>query len=877
MSASYASHRRVRWRLPPQKAPQNDDKIPPMNAETFGEWVKQRRKKLDLTQESLAKRVGCSLSAIRKIENDERRPSKQIAELLAVHLDVSPEERTLFLKIARGEGSIQRLGSASTRPEAWSAVSETFSPPSNLPIPATPFIGRQQESESLARMLTDPRQRLITILGPGGIGKTRLALDAAYAQLAAFDQQVYFVQLAAFQAADSILPAITSVLNIPSASADELKIRISDYLRNKNVLLVLDNFEHLMDGAPLLSELLQKTPTLKILVTSRERLNLQGEWTFELGGLTIPPKEDEGKAMYSALQLFELHARRIRPDIKLTGKERQATIRICQRVDGMPLAIELATAWVNVLSCEEIAEEIERGFDFLSSTLRDVPERHRSLRAVFDHSWKRLSKSEQVVLSRLTIFQGGFTREAAESVVGAKRGVLSSLESKSLLRRSSSGRFDLHEVIRQYAKDYLKDEAILRDGHSKYYLTLLHQSESALFGGDESKRLRELFDEFGNLRMAWAHALKQKKYALMDQALDMYWTVYAVHGWFQDGIEQTRALLKSLRMDAQTREEKMYLGNAMFFCASFLGRSGRHAEARAMIKESIEILRGVEDAKFLPQALIIYGKMVSMMGDFPLARTLLDEGLQLATRYNDLWSMGLGHINQGFNAAQEGNLEFACERMQAGLSIWRKLGNMSAIVFALNSLSPIVIQLGKLEDADNYLQESLALSSRIHDRWSMGTLYGQMGVLAFQKGDFVSARERLEKSLAIFNTLGLRWDIAATLTYLGKVAIASEDWLEAERVLKQAIKISLEAQVIPQAIDAALELAECFIHRDEFEKAAELILPAMGHSASTDSAKQRARQLMTMIEAQGDVLHLKEAKRQLVMSSMETILVRFVK
>ncbi|MBE0682604.1 MAG: tetratricopeptide repeat protein [Anaerolineales bacterium] len=839
-----------------------------MNADTFGTWLKTRRKRLDLTQEALANLVGCSVSAIRKIENDERRPSRQVAELLATHLEIPPEEQTLFLKIARGEGSSLGLKNASARPENWSALSESFSPLSNIPVSPSPFIGRRDEIETLTRMLTEPHYRLITILGVGGIGKTRLAMEVSHAQRALFDGHVYFIQLAAINTSDSILPAIASVLNIPTGGADELKPRLLEYLREKNTLLVLDNFEHIIDGAPLLSEFLQHAPKLKFLVTSRERLNLQGEWTLELSGLSVPPNADEGMAIYGALQLFESHARRICPDLKLIDKEREAAIRICQRVDGMPLAIELAAAWVNVLSCGEIADEIERGFDFLSSTLRDVPERHRSLRAVFEHSWKRLAKPEQVALSRLTIFQGGFSREAAESVVGAKRGVLSSLVSKSLLRRSSNRRFDLHEVIRQYAKDYLKDEAVLRDRHSEYYLTLLRQSETALFGGNESKRLRELFDEFGNLRIAWEHALKQKMYALMDQALDMYWTVYAVHGWFQDGIEQTSALLQALRGEAHTYEKKKYMGKALLACASFLGRSGKHVEARAMIEESIEILRSVEETKFLSQALIVYGKTVSMMGDFSLASALLDEGVQIAMRVNDLWSIALGHLNQGFNAAQEGNFEYAYEQMQAGLLIWRELGNMSGIAFALNNLTPIAIQLGKLDDADSYLQESLALSSQIHDRWSMGTIYGQMGVLAFQKGDLLSAKERLEKSLTIFNTLGLRWDIAATLIHLGKVAIASEDWIEAERLLKQAIKISLEVQVLPQAIDAALELAGCFIHRDEIEKAAELMLPAMGHSASTDSAKQRAEELKSKINLRLDFGDIKA-------EPMETVLARF--
>lgn len=843
-----------------------------MKADTFGTWIKARRKSLDLTQESLANLIGCSLSAIRKIENDERRPSKQIAELLATHLDVPPEERTLFLKIARGEGSVQRLNSASTPTGKLVALSESFSPPSNLPAPATPFIGRQQERDALARMLTDPRQRLITILGPGGIGKTRLALEAARAQLTAFEQRVYFIQLASFQSADSILPAIASALNIPSASTDELKARLSDYLRGKNTLLVLDNFEHLMDGAPLLSELLQKTPTLKILVTSRERLNLQGEWTFELGGLTVPPSADEGKATYSALQLFELHAQRLRPDLQLVGAEREAAIRICQRVDGMPLAIELATAWVNLLSCAEIADEIEHGFDFLSSALRDMPERHRSLRAVFDHSWKRLTEAEQSALSRLTLFQGGFSLEAAESIVGAERGVLSSLESKSLLRRSPNGRFDLHEVIRQYAKDYLKDEAALRDKHSEYYLGLLSQSETELFGADEANLLGRLFDEFGNLSAAWAWALSQKQFTRMDAALQSLWMLYDVHGWLVDGIEQTGGLIDTLRTETGL---EICLGRALTFHGMLIFRAGDYIRARAAFEEGITLLHTAGETKYLPPALIFNGIVISLMGDFSQARSLMDEGVKLAKKHGDRWFMALGQFDQGFVAGQEGNLEYAYERMQAGLSIWRELKNSRFIAFALNFLSPIAIQLGRLDDAQEYLEESLILSTQIHDRWGMGTASGRMGNLALLKGDVQTAKRLLEKSLALFTDIGARWDIAWALTQLGKTAIASAEWQEAEDLLKRAMKLSLEAQALPQAIDAALELAECFIHRGEFEKAAELVLPAMGHSASTDSAKKRIAQLMEIL-ATNTVSKVFEKKRQQGTSeTMETILMQF--
>ena len=315
-----------------------------MNADTFGEWVRKRRKALDLTQEMLAARVGCSLSTIRKIEKDERRPSRQIAELLTEHLDVLPDERTLFLKAARGGGGVQRLDSRSDRAPTWVAIPTTSPAPSRIPVPPTPFIGRQQETASLARMLADPFSRLITILGPGGIGKTRLAIETTRTHLAAFDGQVYFVQLATYSQPDSILPAIANVIEIPSSNTVELTARLTGYLHDKTILLVLDNFEHLLDGAPVLSDLLQQAAQLKILVTSRERLNLQGEWTFELSGLSVPPADDESSAIYSALQLFEQHARRIHPDLQLVGAERAAAIRICQR--GSPRLFRLSLCWL---------------------------------------------------------------------------------------------------------------------------------------------------------------------------------------------------------------------------------------------------------------------------------------------------------------------------------------------------------------------------------------------------------------------------------------------------------------------------------------------------------------------------------------------------
>jgi predicted ATPase/DNA-binding XRE family transcriptional regulator len=843
-----------------------------MDTDTFGEWVKKRRKKIDLTQKALANLVGCSLSAIGKIETNERRPSRQIAELLAIHLEVPPEERILFIKIARGEGSVNRLNAVSNRSEAPAAAPGLFFPPSNIPVSPVPLIGRQQESESLVRMLADPLHRLITILGPGGIGKTRLAIEAAIAARSAFEERAYFVQLADFNTPESILPAIGTVLDIPSSDLAELKTRVVSYLGERAVLLLIDNFEHLIVGAPVLSELLQQAPRLRLLVTSRERLNLQGEWTFELGGLSVPVTSQESEAFYSAVQLFEYHVHRLRPDLPLGRKERDAAIRICQRVDGTPLAIELAAAWVNVLSCEEIANEIEQSFDFLSSLLRDVPRRHRSLRAAFEHSWKRLTEWDQKALSRLTIFQGGFNREAAEALVGADMRVLSSLESKSLLRYSQSGRLDLHEVIRKFSSEYLRDESALRRRHSEYYLDLLHKSEPALFGKDASNLLRDLFHEIGNLHIAWEWALGQKAFVSMDAALESFWMVYDNHGWLQEGIAQTGKLVAVLRNESITPDQQIYLGRALTFHGMLSFRAGNYVTARSALEEGIGILREVDETKYLSAALIFCGIVVSLMGELFYARRLMDEGVKYATANQNIWFMALGQYNQGFIAGLAGENEYAYERMHGSLALWRELGNLRFIALALNFLSPIAMQLGQPDNAQAYLQESLTICIQIHDRWGIGTAYGRLGLLALANGDTAGAKTMLAQSLSLFTDLGARRDIAWALTQLGKAFITSEDYSEAERLFKQAINLSLEVQILPQAIEAALELANCFATTGKVTEAMELILSTLQHPANTDDTKQRARELKSMIEPQINTDALEKIVLRINTATLETVL-----
>src|SRR5512143_213336 len=396
----------------------------------FGEWLKGRRKELDLTQAELAQRAGCSVPALRKIEAGERRPSKQLAGLLAKSLEIPTEDQITFMKVARGELNLERLAPPASAPSSIYRPTPIPSLPlGNLPGMLTPFIGRETELASLDQLLVDPQCRLLTLVGPGGIGKTRLAIEAAARLPAAFADGVYFVPLASVITAHFIVPLIADALGFAfqSATRADPKTQLFRYLKGQQVLLLTDNLEPLLaePGIEVLAELLANTPQVKLLATSREPAGLQGEWVFEVQGLPIPDSRyAEGSAQNTGVELFLQRARRAHVGFTARPQDYPAIVRICQLVDGMPLGIELAAAWVRTLDCAEIAGEIERGLGFLSVSARDLPARHRSMRAVFDHSWKLLTAEEQRVLLRLSVFRGGFKREAAEQVAGATLAVL---------------------------------------------------------------------------------------------------------------------------------------------------------------------------------------------------------------------------------------------------------------------------------------------------------------------------------------------------------------------------------------------------------------------------------------------------------------------
>ncbi len=364
----------------------------------------------------------------------------------------------------------------------------------NLPLQTMPFVGRADEIVAIVRQLADPACCLLTLVGPGGMGKTRLAIEVAHhiAQTHPPRDGIYFVDLQPVQSGDLLVTAIANTLGILLSGGTDPRTQLTLYLKERDSLLLLDNFEQLLDSVDFLADILKAAPDIKLVVTSREALNIQEEWVWQVGGLQVPLQQPEsGIESYSAVQLFVERARRSRQNFSLVGQEAFVT-RTCQLVEGMPLALELAASWTKALSCAEIANEIQRGLDFLTTNKRNVLERHQSMQAVFDHSWHLLTDAERQAFPKLSVFRGGFRREAAAQVAGASLSVLAGLVDKSFLRISDSGRYDIHELIRQYSNELLEAVPDAKESaqhrHSAYYADFLYQRQTPAQRFDPGRR-----------------------------------------------------------------------------------------------------------------------------------------------------------------------------------------------------------------------------------------------------------------------------------------------------------------------------------------------------------------------------------------------------
>lgn len=647
----------------------------------------------------------------------------------------------------------------------------------------------------------------------------------------------------------------------------------------QSALLVLDNLEHLIgesaEAVELVSEFLERIPSLKILAISRERLNLHGEWMYELHGLPVPPVEFADKLDdYSAAVLFMQRARHIKPDFEVGEAERLELIQICRLVEGVPLAIELAAAWVGMLTCGEIAREIEANVDFLAASMRDLPERHRSLRASFDHSWKLLSDAEREALSRLSIFHGGFDRRAVETVAGATLLLLASLVSKSLVRRSESGRYSLHEVIRQYALSHLEaDEACCHrtcELHCHYYLDFAADYESKLKSGLQPTAMHEMTAELDNLRAAWDWGIKHRKFESLGRAVRAFGWYYEVSSMIREGIDQLELLVCALNGETRDVQMDKALGTTLVQQGLLYFRSGQFARAQELYNRSISILRAVGDKSLLADALIFNGTITHLNGDYLEAKKLIKEGLEYARESNNQWFFAYGIYNLGHVDSLMGEYQKGYDQMQEGLALWRTVGDPHSIALGLNFLVDTQIALRRYQEAKESMHESISLCGQTKNRWGMGTAYRYLGLATMADGQYEEAQECFRKSLEVFGEYFEGWDIAITLAYLADATLLSGDNTEARKNYLDALHIANRIHSIPLMLMALTGLAqlEFRLHPD---LAAGWLTLILNHPAASSDTKDRARQTLSEVEKSSDAEPIRVLREQILYRSLEEL------
>src|SRR3954453_21237487 len=509
----------------------------------------------------------------------------------------------------------------------------------NLPLPRTSFVGRASELEAIDRLLDDSGCRLLTLVGPGGVGKTRLALEAAARRVDRYSHGVHFVPLVSVASPDFLAPALAESIQFAvdgAHSGFSAQDQLLDYLSERSTLLVLDNFEHLIEASGFLNEVIERTANVELLITSRERLSLQSEWAFDVEGLGLA--EDE-KGSASAVRLFFERARQVEPNFALDDAGDLQATRICRLVDGLPLGIELAASWVSVLSGAEIADEIEANIDFLATSMRDVPERHRSLRAAIDQSWRLLTDEQRSAFSRLSVFRGSFDRTAAIAVTGADLRLLSELVAKSLLRRPDFGRFELHELLRQYAAEQLTaspgEEAAARERHARHYAAMLLERRIALLGPELASAPDELRRELDNLRAAVEWILTHDDEHAALEVLEAFNVFLWMHSWFEAAETLERlARTAGFFADDAASASPAALAAAMYSLAQN-ARLGYDPAAEELAAGCLPVLRARNLQRELGLCLSALGIMAVYRDVYAEAAAFLEEAADTARAIGD--------------------------------------------------------------------------------------------------------------------------------------------------------------------------------------------------------------------------------------------------
>jgi predicted ATPase/DNA-binding SARP family transcriptional activator len=631
-------------------------------------------------------------------------------------------------------------------------------PPHNLPVQPFPFIGRRNELVEIQQLLSDgPERRLMTITGPGGIGKTRLAMEAASAVFRDFTHGVFMVSLSSLNSASDIVQAVADQIGMRSLQGNVIQEQLFEYMQDKHMLILLDSFEHLANEVTFITGLLQTAPEIKILVTSRERLGLSSETVYSLGGMEVPDHDElEDIQDYSAVQLFIQCARLVRPQLELCNQDMKTIVRICRFVQGMPLAIVLSAGWLQAINLQQIASEIEQNLDFLEGSMRDLPERQRSVRAAIEYSWKRLEKIDQTAFIKLCIFSGGFSSHSAQRVAGVSLTALRNLIDKSFIFLQQDGRYQIHALLRQFGADYLEksgEAESIHLRHSENYLTMLGEHKEDLKGRNQIAALEEIEADFQNVRIAWEYALQEGRSSAVHTALESLFLFCDQRGYHKIGAN----LIESARM----------------------GLASENSTAPDPVFGSLLTHLGILRSRYERKS--------------PEIGELIQAGVEIANRYADQKEIAFGHLALGhFYLDTMQDFSQALQYFEKSRSMFAHIGDEYYLGRAVHMIGVCHAFLNGNTELNRYLLESLEIARRIGDKNSEVMLLVSISMVSFYLGDFEATQNYAEQASHLAEDVGQGASLAQTDTFLGIIHLTRGELEQAQRYVKLGSTIAKE-------------------------------------------------------------------------------------
>jgi len=719
-----------------------------------------------------------------------------------------------------------------------------------FPLQPTPFIGRNADLAEISSLLATPACRLLTLLGPGGIGKTRLAIELAGASLSLFPQGAFFVALQPIVLTGYLISAIADSVRLSLSGQTDPQAQLLHYLHDKQMLLVLDNFEHLLAEAEVLADLLGAAPEVKLLVTSREALNLQEEWLYSVQGLPFPEGHyNDQPSGYSAVRLFVDRAQRVRRDFSLEA-EQAGIVRICQLVEGIPLALELAAAWTKSLTCSAIAVEIERNLAFLMTNLRNMPERHRSMQAVFDQSWRSLTEEERNVFLRLAVFRGGFRHEAAAEAAGASLRTLSALVDKSLLQVEPDGRYQIHELLRQFAEEQwgsIEEKTRIYARHCDIYAHYLAVRLDDILGRRQRAAVAEIEAELENVRAAWQWAIKKAKVDALNKSAGTLAQFYQMQSRYLEGVSAFENAAHALAVGNGSELGHAARVNILSQLGWFYIRVGRIEEAERLLVEAVELFLRLN----MPAARglgtdprLELGFIACARGDYEAAAQLAEQVCQRAEAEHHHSNSQVAYDLLSRALLYQGHLEVAQQHAQKAYEATLTSGNRWFMAYCLNQLGNVAFAQSDYAAAQGHYEASYTLRKQMDDPEGMAVALNHLGQIALQEGNEAEAETLYQRSLAIFEDIADLGGLVNSLVGLGRALCGLGDFISAREGLQRALEIGMAKQLVPQTFNALAGASELLLRLGRREQGVAVLAMTLQHPSSGREAHKSAHQLL---------------------------------